>query len=145
MSVQDEIASAVSPIIEAGGNYLEEIKIVSAGKRKLITIIVDSDSYLNLDQVAAISREISETIENLKSLGSSPFTLEVTSPGVDRPLTKPRHWEKNIGKLVKVTKIDGSVQEGRIKSSSSDSATLDTGEVLFSDVKRASIQIEFKR
>lgn len=145
MSVQDEIASAVSPIIEAGGNYLEEIKIVSAGKRKLITIIVDSDSYLNLDQVAAISREISETIENLKSLGSSPFTLEVTSPGVDRPLTKPRHWEKNIGKLVKVTKIDGSVQEGRIKSSSSDSATLDTGEVLFSDVKRASIQIEFKK
>lgn len=145
MSVQDEIASAVSPIIEAGGNYLEEIKIVSAGKRKLITIIVDSDSYLNLDQVAAISREISETIENLKSLGSSPFTLEVTSPGVDRPLTKPRHWEKNIGKLVKVTKIDGSVQEGRIKSASSDSATLDTGEVLFSDVKRASIQIEFKK
>lgn len=145
MSVQDEISNAIRPIIEAGGNYLEDIKIVSAGKRKLITVVVDSDSYLNLDQVAAVSREISETIENLKALGETPFTLEVTSPGIDRALTLPRHWRKNIGKLVKIVLNNGETAEGRIEDAGELSAKLDSGSINFSDVKRASIQIEFKK
>jgi ribosome maturation factor RimP len=145
MSVQDDVASAIRPIIEAGGNYLEEIKIVAAGKRKLITVIVDSDSYLNLDQVTAVSRDISEVIENVKSLGDTPFTLEVTSPGTDRPLTLPRHWKKNEGKLVKISLVDGGNTEGRITSSNDSSVELDSGTVNYSDIKKALLQIEFKK
>lgn len=145
MSVQDDVASAIRPIIEANGNYLEEVKIVAAGKRKLITIIIDSDSYLNLDQVTAVSRAISEEIENVKSLGDMPFTLEVTSPGTDRPLTLLRHWKKNIGKLVKINLNDGGATEGRISSVEDSSVILDTGTVDFSDIKKANLQIEFKK
>jgi ribosome maturation factor RimP len=145
MSVQDDVASAIRPIIEAGGNYLEEIKIIAAGKRKLITVIVDSDSYLNLDQVTAVSRDISEVIENVKSLGDTPFTLEVTSPGTDRPLTLPRHWKKNQGKLVKISLLDGGNKEGRITNSDDLAVELDSGSVKFVDIKKALLQIEFKK
>ena len=145
MSVQDDVASAIRPIIEAGGNYLEEIKIIAAGKRKLITVIVDSDSYLNLDQVTAVSRDISEVIENVKSLGDTPFTLEVTSPGTDRPLTLARHWKKNQGKLVKISLLDGGNKEGRITNSDDLAVELDSGSVKFADIKKALLQIEFKK
>ena len=145
MSVQDDVASAIRPIIEASGNYLEEVKIISAGKRKLITVIIDSDSHLNLDQVTAVSRAVSEGIENVKSLGDFPFTLEVTSPGTDRPLTLLRHWKKNIGKLVKINLNDGGTKEGRISSVNDSSVILDTGTVEFSEIKKAILQIEFKK
>ena len=78
MSVNEDISNAIRPIIEAGGNYLEEIKVVAAGKRKSITVIVDSDSYLNLDQVTVITKSITEVIEGVKSLGDSPFTRAVS-------------------------------------------------------------------
>jgi ribosome maturation factor RimP len=142
MSVQEDVASAIRPIIEAAGNYLEEVKIIAAGKRKLITVIVDSDSYLNLDQVTSVTRSISDVIEGVNSLGDTPFTLEVTSPGTDRPLTLPRHWKKNHGKLVKISLIDGAEVEGRIANSSEIAVELDTATVNFSDIKKALLQIE---
>lgn len=143
--MQNDVASAIRPIIEAAGNYLEEVKIVAAGKRKLITVIVDSDSYLNLDQVTAVTRSISDVIEGVPSLGDAAFTLEVTSPGTDRPLTLPRHWKKNQGKLVKISLNDGSEIEARITESNESSVELDSSTVNFSDIKKALLQIEFKK
>lgn len=140
----DAITSAISPVIEAGGNYLEEVTVTNAGKLRIITVIVDNEVHLNLDQVTAAAREISEIIENIAELGDHPFTLEVTSPGVDRPLTLPRHWRKNKGRLVIVTKNDGSQQKGRIGESAESSVVLDTGEVNFADIEKAMIEIEFK-
>ena len=145
MSVQTDVASAIVPIIEADGNYLEEVKIVNAGKRKLITVIVDGDSYLNLDQVASISRSISETLENLPALGDGAFTLEVTSPGIDRPLTLPRHWKKNIGKLVKVELNDGTQVEGRIAEINGEKISLEDSIIEIKNIKKAHLQIEFKK
>ena len=107
MPLNEDISAAIRPIIEASGNYLEELTITSAGKVKILTVIVDSDSHLNLDQITAVTKEISEVIEALEELGDSAFTLEVTSPGIDRPLTKPRHWRKNFDRLVKITMISG--------------------------------------
>jgi ribosome maturation factor RimP len=146
MSTQiiDAITTAIRPVIEAGGNYLEEVTIANAGKLRIITVIVDNDTYLNLDQVTAASREISEIIELLPELGESPFTLEVTSPGVDRPLTLPRHWRKNKGRLVIITTNDGSQITGRIGESTESSVVLESGEINFSDIKKAMIEIEFK-
>ena len=145
MSINKEIASAVSPLIESTGNYLEEVKVVNAGKNKLITIIVDSDSHLNLDQVTQITKSISTTLDELSALGNSPFTLEVTSPGIDRPLTLERHWRKNIGKLVKVVKNSDEIVEGRILSVTSNSAILENAEINFADVRKATLVIEFKK
>jgi ribosome maturation factor RimP len=74
-----------------------------------------------------------------------PFTLEVTTPGVDRPLTQPRHWRKNIGKLVKITPIEGGMFTSRILAVSETGATLESGEVEFAWIKRAQVEIEFNR
>jgi len=148
MSVTDDITAAIKPAIEATGNFLEEITITPAGKRRMLTVVVDGESHLNLDQVTVITKEISEIVENLPTLGELPFTLEVTSPGIDRPLTLPRHWRKNVGRLVKVTLNDGTVVEGRITSATEASSTIDTkkGEqaIGYGDVKKAVLEIEFK-
>jgi ribosome maturation factor RimP len=143
-TVIDAITTAIRPIIEARGNHLEEVTITPVAKSRMVTVIIDNDNGLNLDQVTAASREISEIIETLPALGDNPFTLEVTSPGIDRPLTLPRHWRKNKGRLVKVTQNDGSVVEGRIEVISESDVLVDGKSIAFADVKKALIQIEFK-
>ena len=144
MPLNDEISAAIRPIIEATGNYLEELTITTAGKVKILTVIVDSDAHLNLDQVTAVTKEISQVIEELPALGETAFTLEVTSPGLDRPLTKPRHWRKNLDRLVKITMTSGQVIQGRIGAATETSVLVDEDTVSFEDIKRAVLEIEFK-
>ena len=145
MGKKEEISAAVTPALSALGFYLEDVTITSAGRRSMLTIIVDGDTHLSLDQVTSATKAISEIVESLQSLGDTPFTLEVTSPGLDRPLTKPRHWRKNIDRLVKVVLLDGKEIKGRIKAISEDSATVDQSEITFADIKRASLEVEFKQ
>ena len=95
MGKKEEISAAITPALSDLGFYLEDITITSAGRRSMLTVIVDGDTHLSLDQVTVATKAISEIVENIQSLGQAPFTLEVTSPGLDRPLTKPRHWRKN--------------------------------------------------
>ena len=144
MSLNEDISAAIRPIIEATGNYLEELTITSAGKVKILTVIVDSDSHLNLDQITAVTKEISEVIETLEELGDTAFTLEVTSPGIDRPLTKPRHWRKNLDRLVKITMTSGQDIQGRIGEATETVVLVDDQKVSFEDIKRAVLEIEFK-
>ena len=144
MPLNDVISAAIRPTIEASGNYLEELTITSAGKVKILTVIVDSDSHLNLDQITAVTKEISEIIEGLAELGESAFTLEVTSPGIDRPLTKPRHWRKNFDRLVKITMTSGKDIEGRIGEATEATVQIGDQKVSFEDIKRAVLEIEFK-
>jgi ribosome maturation factor RimP len=144
MSLNEDISAAIRPIIEASGNYLEELTITSAGKVKILTVIVDSDSHLNLDQITAVTKEISEVIETLEELGDSAFTLEVTSPGIDRQLTKPRHWRKNFDRLVKITMTSGKDIQGRIGEATETNVLVGDQKVSFEDIKRAVLEIEFK-
>ena len=86
-------------------------------------------------------------------MGETPFTLEVTSPGIDRPLTLPRHFAKNVTRLLKVTQNDGVVVTGRIRSNTDGDVTLSVVEkketkdvtILLADIKRAVVEIEFNR
>jgi len=145
MGKKEEISAAITPALSDLGFYLEDITITSAGRRSMITVIVDGDTHLSLDQVTVATKAISEIVENIQSLGQAPFTLEVTSPGLDRPLTKPRHWRKNIDRLVKIVLLDGTEIKGRVKDSTEISATVDEQVVKFSDIKRATLEIEFKQ
>ena len=144
MGRKEDISAAITPALTALGFYLEDLNISSAGKRSLLTVIVDADRHLSLDEVTQATKAISEIVENIPALGATPFTLEVTSPGVDRPLTKPRHWRKNINRLVKIILQDGKEINGRIKSASEISATIDEVEISYADIKRANLEIEFK-
>ena len=145
MGKKEDISDAVTPALSALGFYLEDVTITSAGRRSMLTIIVDGDTHLSLDQVTSATKAIGEIVESIQSLGETPFTLEVTSPGLDRPLTKPRHWRKNIDRLVKVVLSDGKEIKGRIKAANEVSATVDENEIKFSDIKRASLEVEFKQ
>ena len=144
MPLNEEISAAIRPIIEATGNYLEELSITSAGKVKIMTVIIDSDTHLNLDQVTAVTKEISEVIEALEELGDGAFTLEVTSPGLDRPLTKPRHWGKNLDRLVKIIMTSGQEITGRIGEATETTVLVDSQKVSYEDIKRAVLEVEFK-
>jgi ribosome maturation factor RimP len=145
MGKKEDISDAVTPALSALGFYLEDVTITSAGRRSMLTIIVDGDTHLSLDQVTSATKAIGEIVESIQSLGETPFTLAVTSPGLDRPLTKPRHWRKNIDRLVKVVLLDGKEIKGRIKSASENSTTVDESEINFADIKRASLEVEFKQ
>jgi ribosome maturation factor RimP len=145
MSSKEQVAAVITPAIQALGFYVEDISITSAGRRSMLTVIVDGDTHLSLDQVTVATKAISEIVENLPTLGNNPFTLEVTSPGLDRPLTKPRHWRKNKDRLIKIVLNDGKEITGRIKDSTDDQVIVDEQKVAFVDIKRATLEIEFKQ
>jgi len=150
MALVDNLNELLAPVVKASGLLLEEIKVIPVGRSRIISVIVDHEERnLNLDEVAASSRAISKILENYSQLGDNPFTLEVTSPGVDRPLVKAYQWKKNLGRLISIVKVDGEKLIGRLKSLDLDSALLEvkSGEVSisFSDIKRATVEIEFNR
>ncbi|MEI7561847.1 MAG: ribosome maturation factor RimP [Actinomycetes bacterium] len=145
MSNKEQVLAVITPAIESLGFYIEDINISSAGRRSMLTVIVDGDTHLSLDQVTVATKAISEIVENLPTLGNNPFTLEVTSPGLDRPLTKPRHWRKNKDRLIKIVLTDGKEVSGRIKDSNEASATVDEQVINFADIKRATLEVEFKQ
>ena len=93
----------VEPAVAAAGYDLEELVVRPAGQRSVVRVVVDRDSGVSMDDVAQVSRSLSEVLDAQdEALGRSPYVLEVTSPGVDRPLTLPRHWRRNVGRLVTV-------------------------------------------
>ena len=145
MALKDQIFDLVAPLVTKAGLVLEEVQVQTPGKNRFVTIIVDSETGLNLDQVTDASRLIGEAMDSAPFMGETPYTLEVTSPGVDRPLTAPRHWRKNVDRLVKIVKLDGDVCKGRITSASEDEVTLDCCTVSFAEIKRATIEVEFNR
>ena len=128
---------------------VEAVELTPAGKRRVLRVAVDKDGGVTLDDVADATREVSRVLDDSDVMGEMPYTLEVTSRGVDRPLTLPRHWRRNADRLVKVTRADGTELTGRITSSDDDAVTLDVdGEptvVAYPDVAKAFVQIEFNR
>lgn len=144
MGKKEDISAAITPALEALGFYLEDVTITSAGRRSMLTVIVDGDTHLSLDQVTSATKAIGEIVESIQSLGETPFTLEVTSPGLDRPLTKVRHWQKNMNRLVKVVLHDGSEIKGRINEVNEASSVVGEIKVNYSDIKRATLEVEFK-
>jgi ribosome maturation factor RimP len=97
------VAGLVAPVVEAAGYDLEELVVTPAGRRSVVRVVVDRDQGVSLDDVAEVSRAISAVLDEKDGeLGRAPYVLEVTSPGVDRPLSEPRHWRRNTGRLVAV-------------------------------------------
>ena len=139
MTIIEEIAAAITASIEATGNVLEEVTLTPEGSSKLLTIIVDNENHLNLDQITVVTKAISEILDTLEVLGETPFTLEVTTPGLDRPLTLPRHWKKNHDRLVSVSLKDGTKVLGRIGSLTDTGVMVDDSSIDFADIERAMI------
>ncbi|SOC48503.1 ribosome maturation factor RimP [Blastococcus aggregatus] len=98
------LAGWIEPVVEGAGYDLEELVVTPAGRRSVVRVVVDRDSGVTLDDIAEVSRAVSEVLDSEDDgMGRTPYVLEVTSPGVDRPLTEQRHWRRNLGRLVTVT------------------------------------------
>src|SRR5215831_10123184 len=95
-----DLARVLEPVVRAAGMDLESVRISPAGRRRLLKLVVDADGGAALDQIAEVSREASVRLDASGVMGEVPYTLEVSSPGVDRPLTEPRHWRRAQGRLV---------------------------------------------
>ena len=148
-ATRDRIEAELVDPLSAMGLDVEAVEVTPARKRRVLRVAVDKDGGVTLDDVADATREVSRVLDDSDVMGEMPYTLEVTSRGVDRPLTLPRHWRRNEDRLVKVTLTDGSEVTGRILGSDDTTATLDVDgarrEVAYADVAKALVQIEFNR
>ncbi|MBC2933408.1 ribosome maturation factor RimP [Nocardioides sp. zg-1228] len=148
-ATRDRIEAELVDPLRALGLDVEAVEVTPAGRRRVLRVAVDKDGGVTLDDVADATREVSRVLDESDVMGEMPYTLEVTSRGVDRPLTLPRHWRRNEDRLVKATLADGSSLTGRVLASSEESATLDVSgerrEVAYADVTKALVQIEFNR
>jgi len=143
------LAELIEPVAAAAGLDLESVRMSVAGKRRLLRIVVDGDHGVTLDDAADVSREISAMLDEANALGEVPYTLEVSSPGVDRPLTEPRHWRRAVGRLVKVKVTGEGTVEGRILAADADGVTLELAKgerrLELGELGAGAIQIEFGR
>jgi len=105
------IERLLEPVVRAAGLDLESVRVGSAGRRRLLRVVVDADGGVDLDNIALVSREASARLDDTGAMGEAPYTLEVSSPGVDRPLTQPRHWRRAVGRLVRVPASGPSAPE----------------------------------
>ncbi|MGV1009007.1 MAG: ribosome maturation factor RimP [Dermatophilaceae bacterium] len=152
-------ATIQSPLAELG-LLVEDVTVTPAGRRRVVRIAVDRDLSaldlpdgstpvppLALDEVAEATRVIEAALEPDDVSGPTPFVLEVSSPGVDRPLTAPRHLRRNVGRLILLRTVDGGQLTGRIRSVSADELVLDAPagpvRMLLGQVRSARVQVEF--
>jgi ribosome maturation factor RimP len=125
---EGRIADVISPVVTAAGMDLESVRVTAAGRRRLLRVVVDSDRGVSLDDAAAVSRDLSAVLDTAAVIGDFPYTLEVSSPGVDRPLTERRHWRRAVGRLVRVMVTDSTGSwpvAGRVVAADTDVVTLD--------------------
>jgi ribosome maturation factor RimP len=142
------VRAVIEPVVETAGYDLEEVGLSRAGRRHVVRVLVDADGGINLDGVAVVSREISAALDAAEANGDEvlpgEYQLEVGSPGVDRPLTLPRHWRRNITRLVAVNGLTGRVVEA-----GDEGIVLDVDgtprALSFGELGPGKVQIEFKR
>lgn len=157
-AVLADVSAAVAPL----HLVVEGVQVTPAGKRRLVRVLVDKDlsdlpsedttssvAPLTLDEIADATRAVSEALDASDVMGSQPYVLEVSSPGTDRPLTEPRHFRRNVGRLVEVAPRDGASVTGRITAADADGVELtdDRGKhrLTYADIGPGKVQLEFNR
>ena len=146
---REQLVEELTGPLLASGYDLEAVEVTPAGRRRLLRVAVDKDGGVTMDEIAEATKQVSALLDSSDAMGEQPYTLEVTSPGVDRPLTLPRHWRRNEGRLVKATLTDGGSVTGRILGAGEDDAEVETKDgvrtIAFADVAKARIEVEFNR
>jgi ribosome maturation factor RimP len=143
-----ELTDLLDPVVSAFSFDLDEIEITRSGGQRILDVTIDGDSGVNLDEVAEVSRAISDFLDSSDAMGDEPYVLEVGTRGVTKPLTKPIHWTRNIGRLVNVAG-DAINAVGRIIEFEDPNVTLDikgkSRTLSINEISRAHIEVEFKK
>lgn len=148
-AVRSRLLELLEPVIRAGGYDVEDVTVTPAGRRRLVRVVVDRDGGLTLDDVAEVATAVSAALDDGDALGETPYVLEVTSPGVDRPLREPRHWRRAVGRLVTVPMPNAGPVTGRVVSADDGEVVLDVGgaqrRLPYSTLGPGGVQVEFDR
>lgn len=155
-STPEAVRDVLSDALSQSGLLLEDVTITPAGNRRVLRVVLDAVDVtapsLSLDDVADASRAVSQALDDTDVMGQAPYVLEVTTPGVDRPLVEQRHFARNTGRLVLVTLVDGSSVEGRVQSAGDrlvltvqgqKKGMTGTRELSWAEVARGAVQVEF--
>lgn len=147
---QRQVIELLEGAFARAGYDLEDVVLDTAARPPRITVVADSDSGLDLDAVAALSRTASALLDELDT---PAYVLEVTSPGVDRPLTTQAHFRRAQGRKVELTLSDGSTVSGRLGPVDDGSvrvvvrqgarAEFSVRDIALEDVVKAVVQVEF--
>ncbi|MFB7373761.1 ribosome maturation factor RimP [Streptomyces sp. NPDC056222] len=151
----DRLRALLEPLIASQGLDLEELEVASVGRKRVLRVVVDSDEGADLDQVADVSRALSAKLDETDAMGEGEYTLEVGTPGAERPLTEPRHYVRATGRLAKLQLNDGGELVARILTVDDDGIDLEVPgvkgrkptarRVEFADIAKARVEIEFNR
>jgi ribosome maturation factor RimP len=161
----ERISADLAEVLAPLDLVVEDVSVMPAGKRRLVRVLVDRDipaggdataavPPLDLDQVAAATRVVSDRLDETDAMGEQAYVLEVSSPGTDRPLTEPRHFRRNVSRLIELTGPDAPAVTGRIIRADEAGFTLEltgakgaTTEQTYSydDGMRGCVQVEFNR
>ena len=146
------LTRVLAPVVRSAGLDLESVKVAAAGRRRLLRIVVDADRRPSLDDIAELSRSLSKDLDDSGVMGEAAYTLEVSSPGVDRPLTETRHWRRAQGRLVRVPLGPGApghpgTIEGRVITAGPGGVILDVAghqrEFGYQELGPGQVQVEF--
>ena len=144
-----QLRALLEPVVERSGAELEDLTEQRAGSRRLIRVVVDRDGGVSLDDIAEVTRSVSDALDAYDAMGDAAYVLEVTSPGVDRPLTTPRHWRRASGRLVKAVLTAGGEVVGRVTAADDETVTLLVGQaertLAYGEIAKARMQVEFNR
>ncbi|MFB7165363.1 ribosome maturation factor RimP [Streptomyces sp. NPDC056242] len=153
----ERLRSLLEPLVSSQGFDLEEIEVASVGRKRVLRVVVDSDSGADLDQVADVSRALSAKLDETDAMGEGEYDLEVGTPGAERPLTEHRHYVRAVDRLVKFQLADGADTElvARILKVDDEGLDLEVPGVkgrkptarrlTFDDIAKARVQVEFNR
>lgn len=142
-----QLRSVVEQVSDACDVIVEEMEVRRLGQRSLVKVVIDRENGVDVDLSARVARELRNAIESTPELTNLDFVLEVSSRGIDRPLTEPRHWRRNKGRQVELVLADGALT-GRIAAVDDSGVEVDTEDgggrrISFEDVVRAVVLVEF--
>ncbi len=142
-----DLIAQIAPVLAQSNLELDSLNLTKAGKHRVLEIAIDGN-VVDLDAIASASRKISQHLDETDLMGEQPYTLEVTTRGIDRPLIKPVHWQRNVGRLVKFD-FNGTSIVGRIMNFADPNVQIDTGkdllEINITQINQAIIQVEFNK
>ncbi|MEU6370706.1 ribosome maturation factor RimP [Streptomyces sp. NPDC046931] len=151
----ERLRELLEPLVSSQGLDLEEIAVDSVGRKRVLRVVVDSDTGADLDQIADVSRALSAKLDETDAMGEGEYLLEVGTPGAERLLKEHRHYVRAAGRLVKFQLAEGGELVARIVRVDDDGVDLEvpgvkgrkatTRRLAFPDIDRARVQVEFSR
>jgi ribosome maturation factor RimP len=147
---QEQVFELLDDEFARAGYEIENVVVDAKARPPRITVIADGDEPLDLDTIASLSRRASALLDDLDD-GTTGYVLEVSSPGVDRPLTSEKHFRRARGRKAELTLSDGSSVTGRLGDTGDDILRLvvramsgwEVRDIPLVDVVKGVVQVEF--